>query len=200
MPSVEAEDARQFTREIATVQTDQIRLRNRIHGLLATQGVRLALNGAFETALATVRTGDGRAFPEALRVRILHEWTALQTLEVRAASEDRSARCPEAVGAVAAVGTRRRHAAELRQVGREEGGREEGRKERITTSQAPLLCCSRVARREQQTIGCWGSVFLPFLSSSPTPVKVLIAGFDCSFSSTRPSARECLAPPAQGRP
>ena len=88
VPTAAAEDARQLTREIATVGVDRTRVRNRIHGLLATQGVRLALNGAFETALATVRTGDGRAFPEALRARILHEWTALQTLEARAATLD----------------------------------------------------------------------------------------------------------------
>jgi transposase len=40
VPSAEAEAQRQLTREIDTVREDRKRVRNRIHGVLATQGVR----------------------------------------------------------------------------------------------------------------------------------------------------------------
>jgi transposase len=86
VPSPEAEDARQLTREIESVWADQTRVRNRIHGLLATQGVRLALDAHFEARLAVAVTGDGRSFPAALRERLCHEWAALATIEARAAA------------------------------------------------------------------------------------------------------------------
>lgn len=85
VPSAAAEDERQLTREIATVREDRTRVRNRIQGLLATQGVRLALDAQFAQALAAVRTGDGGRFPPALRERILREWASLTTVEARAA-------------------------------------------------------------------------------------------------------------------
>jgi transposase len=83
-PSPEAEDARQLAREIESVWADRTRVRNRIHGLLATQGVRLELDAHFEARLAAAVTGDGRPFPAALRERIRHEWAALATIEARA--------------------------------------------------------------------------------------------------------------------
>jgi transposase len=84
VPTAEEEDARQLARENETVGVDRTRVRNRIHGLLATQGVRLELNRHFEERLATVRTGDGRPFPPALQERIRHEWAYLQTITARA--------------------------------------------------------------------------------------------------------------------
>jgi transposase len=84
IPSPTDEDARQLTREIEAVREDRTRVRNRIQGLLATQGVRLLLDRTFEPRLATVVTGDGRPFPEALRARIRREWAYLATLEARA--------------------------------------------------------------------------------------------------------------------
>lgn len=84
VPTVEAEETRQLTRELETVGVDRTRVRNRIHGLLATQGVRLELTAQFTTRLAAAQTGDGRPFPPALRERITHEWAALQAIEARA--------------------------------------------------------------------------------------------------------------------
>jgi transposase len=84
VPTPAAEDARQLTREIETVGVDRTRVRNRIHGLLATQGVRLELTARFAARLAAVQTGDGRPFPAGLRERIAHEWAYLQTIEARA--------------------------------------------------------------------------------------------------------------------
>jgi transposase len=86
VPTPEAEDERQLAREMESVGVDRTRVRNRIHGLLATQGVRLALDAAFEARLAAAVTGDGQPFPTALRERIRHEWAALATIEARAAA------------------------------------------------------------------------------------------------------------------
>jgi transposase len=85
VPTPEAEDERQLAREIETVAGDRIRVTNRIHGLLATQGVRLALTDTFEAQLGEAVTADGRPLPTGLRERIGHEWEYLQTIERRAA-------------------------------------------------------------------------------------------------------------------
>ena len=85
VPSPAAENDRQLTRELEAVHDDRTRVRNRIHGLLATQGVRLPVDRRFETTLAAVQTGDGRPFPPALRERLLREWAHLQTIETRLA-------------------------------------------------------------------------------------------------------------------
>src|SRR5687767_14483082 len=47
VPTPEAEAARQLTREIATVRADRTQVRNRIQGLLATQGIRCELTRHF---------------------------------------------------------------------------------------------------------------------------------------------------------
>jgi transposase len=86
VPSPVAENDRQLTRELEAVRADRTRVRNRIHGLLATQGVRVSIDGHFETALVVVQTGDGRPFPPALRERLLREWAHLQIIEARLAT------------------------------------------------------------------------------------------------------------------
>lgn len=86
VPTPEAEDGRQLTRELEAVGQDRTRLRNRIQGLLATQGVRLSLDRHFEVAVATLQTGDGRPFPAALRERLTREWAQLQIVEARLAA------------------------------------------------------------------------------------------------------------------
>ena len=86
VPSPAAEDDRQLTREMEAVQEDRTRVRNRIHGLLAVQGVRLSLTRHFGEALAHAGTGDGRPFPPALRERLLREWAHLQLIEARVAA------------------------------------------------------------------------------------------------------------------
>jgi transposase len=91
VPTREAEDQRHLAREIESVWSDRTRVRNRIHGLLATQGARLALTADFEAQLGTAVTGAGGPLPPALRERIRHEWVHLQTIEARA-TELRAAR------------------------------------------------------------------------------------------------------------
>jgi transposase len=83
VPAPEAEAHRQVTREIATVREDRKRVRNRIQGLLATQGIRLKLDATFLAHVTTAKTGDGRALPTAYRLRLEREWTHLAAIEAR---------------------------------------------------------------------------------------------------------------------
>lgn len=83
VPTPEAEAGRHVTRELATVRADRTRLRNRIAGLLATQGIACAVTSRFPTQLATLRSGDGRPLSTALQERLLREWTHLEVIETR---------------------------------------------------------------------------------------------------------------------
>jgi transposase len=85
VPTPEAEAARQLTREIATVREDRTRSRNRIQGLLATQGIRVPLTRRFGERIATLQTGDGRALDDAWQARLTREWAHLQIIERRSA-------------------------------------------------------------------------------------------------------------------
>lgn len=86
VPTPEAEAARQLTREIETVRQDRTRVRNRVLGLLATQGIRSRVTRGFEQRLAEMQTGDGRPLPAAWRDRLTREWAHLQTVEARLAA------------------------------------------------------------------------------------------------------------------
>lgn len=83
VPSPEAEAARQLTRELATIREDRTRIRNRLLGLLATQGIRCALTRRFPSQVARVETGDGRPLPPAFHARLLREWAQLEAIEAR---------------------------------------------------------------------------------------------------------------------
>ncbi|MBA3886023.1 MAG: transposase [Acidobacteria bacterium] len=80
VPSAEAEAHRQVTREIATVREDRTCVRHRIQALLATQGIRLALDATFVARLATAQTGDGRARPMGFRLRLERKWARSRRL------------------------------------------------------------------------------------------------------------------------
>ena len=83
VPSSEVEADRHLQREWDTVREDRKRIRNRLQGLLVTQGVRLPLTTGFAARLATVRLWDGRALPAALIARLHREWIQLQQIEAR---------------------------------------------------------------------------------------------------------------------
>jgi transposase len=104
-PTPEAEAARQLTRELMTIREDRTRIRNRILGLLATQGIRGRLTRRFLSQLATFTTGDGRPLPEAFQARLRREWTHLQGIEARrtALRADRAARIHDGADRVARV-------------------------------------------------------------------------------------------------
>jgi len=81
VPSVEVEDARHAERSLAMLTAERTRYRNRLHGLLATHGVRLRLTRAFEARVATLPTADGRPLPPGVCARLLVVWRVLQTIE-----------------------------------------------------------------------------------------------------------------------
>ena len=81
VPSVEVEDARQAERSLAMLTAERTRYRNRLHGLLATHGVRTRLTGAFETRLATLPTPDGHGLPPGVVARLQVTWRLLQAIE-----------------------------------------------------------------------------------------------------------------------
>lgn len=83
VPTPAAEAARQLTRELATVRADRAQVRNRIQGLLATQGIRGGLTRRFAERLPDLATGDGRPLAPAFQERLAREWTQLQTIEAR---------------------------------------------------------------------------------------------------------------------
>lgn len=104
VPSVEVEDARHAERTIAMLTADRTRQRNRLHGLLATQGVRLKLTRTFETHLATVATPNGSRLPAGIVARLLATWQLLQAIEqqLRQARQAQSAQLRAAATPAAA--------------------------------------------------------------------------------------------------
>ena len=92
VPSIEAEHDRQLQREWETVREDRKRLRNRIQGLLVTQGVAVPLTAGFPQRLTTVRLWDGSALAVPLVARLLRDWTALRHVEARRLELERERR------------------------------------------------------------------------------------------------------------
>jgi transposase len=83
VPTVAQEDGRQLHRALGTWQRERTRVRNRIRGLLATQGVRCAVGRDFGPQLAILPRWDGQPLPPALRDRLEREWTLLQLVEAQ---------------------------------------------------------------------------------------------------------------------
>jgi transposase len=80
VPSVVDEDRRQLPRELLTTQRDRPRVVNRIKGLLAGYGIRMALQGEVATQREQVRQWDGLPLPAALCARLKREWQKVQGL------------------------------------------------------------------------------------------------------------------------
>jgi transposase len=99
VPSVEAEDARHPERALAMLTAERTRYRNRVHGLLATHGVRVRLTPVFGAQLATLTTPDGRTLPPGVIARLTVTWRLLETIE----QERRAARTAQAAQARAAT-------------------------------------------------------------------------------------------------
>jgi transposase len=83
VPSIEAEADRHLQREWETVREDRKRIRNRIQGLLVTQGVHVRLTASFLVSLEHVRLWDGSSLPGELTDRLRREWEQLQQVEAR---------------------------------------------------------------------------------------------------------------------
>jgi transposase len=80
VPSVAEEDARHLHRSRETIQQDRTRLINRLKTLLLTQGLALAVDASFPTALDTARLWDGTAIPAGLKARVDRTWSHLTFL------------------------------------------------------------------------------------------------------------------------
>jgi transposase len=88
VPSVADEDARQVHRLRETIQQERTRLRNRLQGLLTTQGLTLPLHADFLDRLAAVRLWDGCPVPAGLQHRLRCAWTQLVFLNAQLAEVD----------------------------------------------------------------------------------------------------------------
>ena len=115
VPSVEAEADRQLSREWDAVLADRTRVRNRMQGLLITQGIRVPLTRGFESRLAEARMWDGSALPPALLARLRREWTHLGQVEARLAELRRAWRAR--IRAADRVGEQARQLTGLRAIG-----------------------------------------------------------------------------------
>jgi transposase len=79
-PSVAEEDARHLHRTRETIQQDRTRLINRLKSLLLTQGLALAVDASFPTALTTAQLWDGTPIPAGLKARLDRAWAHLTFL------------------------------------------------------------------------------------------------------------------------
>lgn len=74
VPTVAEEDRRQLHRELRTLKKEQTRVTNRIKGLLANQGIRLAKGTNVGQVLEDLRLWDGAPLPPGLQSRLRREW------------------------------------------------------------------------------------------------------------------------------
>jgi transposase len=88
VPSEAEEDARHPHRMRETLQQERTRLINRLHGLLTTQGVTVAVRAGFRERLATVRRWDGTPLPPGLIARVQQVWAQLEALTRQVAEID----------------------------------------------------------------------------------------------------------------
>lgn len=78
VPSPKDEDDRQLHRELSTLKKERTRQINRIKGLLAGQGLRLAVKTDFLQRLEEVRTWDGSRLGPRLQARLVREFERLE--------------------------------------------------------------------------------------------------------------------------
>jgi transposase len=83
VPTEADEDRRTLNRELDALTRDRTAFVNRLHGLLATQGVRLELTGDVSAKLAAVRRWDGTPVPAELQARLGREWASVGHLTER---------------------------------------------------------------------------------------------------------------------
>jgi transposase len=81
VPSVAVEDARHAERTLAMLTAERTRYRNRLHGILATQGMRVRLTRQLGTRLATLTTPEGAALPPGVVARLMVTWRLLEVIE-----------------------------------------------------------------------------------------------------------------------
>lgn len=105
VPSVEEEDGRQLSRELETLKKERTAHRNRLRGLLASQGIDLKIRRDFRAELQRAKLWDGSSLSEDLRSRFEREWERLELLEKQISDLERQRRdrVSQAQGPVAQV-------------------------------------------------------------------------------------------------
>jgi transposase len=83
VPSREDEDARHLHRELEALKRERTRYRNRIHGILIQQGLRVRNPSLkkFVKELELMRTWDGRELPTEMKVRLARVHERLRLVE-----------------------------------------------------------------------------------------------------------------------
>jgi transposase len=83
VPSREDEDARHLHRELEALKRERTRYRNRIHGILIQQGLRInnPSKKKFVQELELLRTWDGRELPAEMKVRLVSVHERLRMVE-----------------------------------------------------------------------------------------------------------------------
>jgi transposase len=92
VPSEQDEDRRRLHRERERLLKERNALGNRIGSLLATQGVRLALNPGFAQDLQQLRRWDGQALPPQLCAELLRMWQRRQLISQQVRQLERQRR------------------------------------------------------------------------------------------------------------
>jgi len=80
VPSAAAEDQRHLHRQMMSLKNDWKRHRNRIYGILKTQGEELKVGVKFLEEMQAVRGWNGKPLPEELQKRLRREYTLLQAV------------------------------------------------------------------------------------------------------------------------
>ncbi len=83
VPTADEEDNRHLHRELETLKAERTRLTNRIHGLLAGQGVRVEVKKDLLEQLKAVRLYNGRPLPPALHCRLVREWARIELIDAQ---------------------------------------------------------------------------------------------------------------------
>jgi transposase len=83
VPSREDEDARHLNRELESLKRERTRHRNRIHGILMQQGLRLPnpSKKRFIKDLEVLRTWDGQKLPDGMKARLVRVCQQLRLVE-----------------------------------------------------------------------------------------------------------------------
>ena len=83
VPSLEAEQDRHLHRQLWNLKNDWKRYRNRIYGVLKTQGVEVKIGKHFLEEIEAVRLWNGEALPAELQRRVRINYTLLQAAETQ---------------------------------------------------------------------------------------------------------------------
>jgi transposase len=99
VPSREDEDARHLHRELEALKRERTRYRNRIHGILIQQGLRInnPSKKKFVKELDFLRTWDGRELPAEMKLRLvrIHERLRMVEEQISSLAKEKTQRLQE---------------------------------------------------------------------------------------------------------